>query len=68
MPKVIINSMSEAVKKLAKYIREYENNQISTEKFRALVYGISNYIGVQKTTKEIEDFEQRLKNLEAKND
>jgi hypothetical protein len=68
MPAVIIKTMNEAVRKLARYIREFENDKISTEKFRALVYGISNYINNSKTAKEIEDFEQRLQALESNND
>ena len=44
MPIVLIKDISSAKRKLAKYIRQYETDQITTEKFRSLVYGISKYI------------------------
>jgi hypothetical protein len=44
MPIVLVKDIGDAKRKLAKIIREYETNKISTEKFRSLVYGISKYI------------------------
>jgi hypothetical protein len=44
LPKVLIKNIGDAQRKLAKVIHQYEQDEIKTEKFRSLVYGISKYI------------------------
>lgn len=57
---VFIKDISTTKRKLAKIIRQYELDKISTEKFRSLVYGLSKYAELIK----LNDFELRLDALE----
>jgi hypothetical protein len=60
VPKVLIKNIGDATRKLSKIIRLYEQDEITTEKFRSLVYGLSKYIeGLYKY-----DVEQRLDSLD----
>ena len=65
MPVVLIKEIGDAKRKLAKVIRDYEANRITTEKFRSLVYGLSKYAElIYKTEIEIKiaDLEDKTKN------
>jgi len=60
MPRVLIRDIGTATRKLSKIIHQYEKDEITTEKFRSLVYGISKYIeGLYK-----HDVERRLDELD----
>lgn len=56
----MIKDIGDTKRKLAKVIRQYELDKISTEKFRSLVYGLSKYAELIK----LNDFELRLDALE----
>lgn len=58
--RVFVKDISDAKRKLAKLIRDYETDKITTEKFRSLVYGLSKYSEMIK----LFDFEQRIEALE----
>lgn len=58
--RVYIRDISDAKRKLAKIIREYETDRITTDKFRSLVYGLSKYVDMIKSY----DLEERVKALE----
>ena len=62
MPRLLIKDIATAQRKLAKVIHQYERDEIKTEKFRSLVYGISKYIdGLYKF-----EVEQKVLELEEK--
>lgn len=58
-----MNSITDASRKLAKIIRLYEQDEISTEKFRSLVYGISKY-GELINKEKLEEIEKKIAELE----
>lgn len=62
--KVLVKDLSDVKKKIAKLIRDYELDKISTDKFRALVYALTSYVNsIPKV-----DFEERIKALEDRRD
>ena len=64
-----LTTLEKVRKRLALLIREYkfeEDETLTTERFRALIYAFSTLIGALKSEKEIRDFEARLVAIEEK--
>ena len=59
-----LNSISNARRTFARVIRLYDRNELSEGKFRAMVYGLSSYLGYLKVERELQDFHERLAAIE----